>query len=112
MQIIDAAGEEFAQHGFKNASLNNILAVADVSKGAFYYYFDDKTDLFETVLSHAKAHIFETAAPDFSDLDAENYWENTTALAQRSVAFSAVHPWIVQLARTLRTNPEEGVDRP
>ena len=51
--IIEAAGVEFAAHGFQGASLNAIIAAAGISKGAFYYYFDDKADLFATVIEYA-----------------------------------------------------------
>ena len=33
-------------HGFENASLNRIIKKAGISKGAMYYYFDDKMDLY------------------------------------------------------------------
>jgi AcrR family transcriptional regulator len=49
-KLIDSAVKEFAAHGYENASINLILEGAGFSKGAFYYYFDDKTDLAATVL--------------------------------------------------------------
>ncbi len=50
--ILEAAGEEFSKFGFENASLNQIIKRAGISKGATYYYFDDKQDLFMTVVDH------------------------------------------------------------
>jgi AcrR family transcriptional regulator len=49
-KLLKLALEEFAERGFEDASLNEILAKAGVSKGAYYYYFDDKEDLFATAL--------------------------------------------------------------
>ena len=42
----EVAAREFGEHGFEGASLNHILAEAGVSKGAAYYYFEGKADLF------------------------------------------------------------------
>jgi AcrR family transcriptional regulator len=48
--ILSAARKEIARAGYEGASLNRILDEAGLSKGAFYYYFDDKDDLVATVL--------------------------------------------------------------
>jgi AcrR family transcriptional regulator len=44
--ILDAALDEFAAHGYRDASLNRIIARARISKGSMYYYFDGKEDLY------------------------------------------------------------------
>jgi AcrR family transcriptional regulator len=49
---LEAAAKEFVAHGFEAASLNRILDDAGISKGAAYYYFDDKTDLYATTTLH------------------------------------------------------------
>jgi AcrR family transcriptional regulator len=49
-KLLEAAKREFATHGYELASTNRILEAAELSKGAFYYYFDDKLDLAATVL--------------------------------------------------------------
>lgn len=44
--LLDAALEEFSAKGYDNASINDILAAADMSKGQFYYHFDNKEALY------------------------------------------------------------------
>lgn len=44
-RLLDVALHHFATHGFERASLNEIIAEAALSKGSFYYCFDDKRDL-------------------------------------------------------------------
>lgn len=61
--ILKAARKEFGRAGYEAASLNRILEEAGLSKGAFYYYFDDKADLAATVL-------LDLYTPAFGDLDA------------------------------------------
>lgn len=43
--ILEAAFEEIHAQGFRNASLDNILARAGVTKGALYHHFPNKTAL-------------------------------------------------------------------
>lgn len=49
-RLLEAAAREFAAHGYELASINTILDEAGLSKGSFYYYFDDKADLAATLL--------------------------------------------------------------
>lgn len=105
--IIDVAGDEFARHGYKAASLNAIIEAAGLSKGAFYYYFDDKADLFATVLAHAHEAVFASGAPDFAALDADSFWEAAIDLGRRGIEFGRAHPWVIELSRTLHERPDE-----
>ncbi|MCB9742455.1 MAG: TetR/AcrR family transcriptional regulator [Alphaproteobacteria bacterium] len=69
-RILDAAAEEFAAAGFHEASLNRILAEAGLSKGAAYYYFDDKEDLFLTLVeARVGALVREAAAGALPEAD-------------------------------------------
>lgn len=43
-RLIQVGKEIIAKHGFKAASLNEILTAAGVPKGSFYYYFASKED--------------------------------------------------------------------
>jgi len=49
--IEEAAFNEFADHGFDNASINRIVEKADIAKGSFYQYFEDKGDLYKYILN-------------------------------------------------------------
>lgn len=45
-RIINAATNEFAQKGFKNASTNEIVKNAGISKGLIFHYFQNKKQLY------------------------------------------------------------------
>ncbi len=45
-QILDGAAAAFAQDGYEGASMSHIAAMAGVSKGTLYNYFDGKKALF------------------------------------------------------------------
>jgi TetR/AcrR family transcriptional regulator, cholesterol catabolism regulator len=44
-EILDRAAALFVQHGYDNVSLNDLIADAGVSKGAFYHWFPSKDAL-------------------------------------------------------------------
>src|SRR5262249_24994392 len=44
-EILDRAAALFIQHGYDNVSLNDLIADAGVSKGAFYHWFPSKDEL-------------------------------------------------------------------
>ncbi|MDP4088005.1 MAG: TetR/AcrR family transcriptional regulator [Bacillota bacterium] len=45
-RIKAAALAEFSEHQYHEASINQIIKMADISRGSFYQYFDDKEDLY------------------------------------------------------------------
>lgn len=48
-RVIDAIIDEFAADETTRVSINNIIERADISRGSFYQYFDDKMDLVEVL---------------------------------------------------------------
>lgn len=53
--LIAAAKKEFSRVPLSEASIANIVKDADISRGSFYQYFEDKEDLFFYLLNeHAK----------------------------------------------------------
>jgi TetR/AcrR family acrAB operon transcriptional repressor len=52
--LLDAAQGEFAVHGVAGTSLEKIAAAAGVTRGAVYWHFRDKNDLFEALMARAK----------------------------------------------------------
>jgi len=75
-EIIREVGKkEFLSKGFKNASLNHIVAEAGFTKGAFYGYYPDKAALFEDLVSEAANGLldrFKAAQEAHFDLIPEN----------------------------------------
>lgn len=49
-RIVDAIIKEFACSPTEKVSINRIIKVADISRGSFYQYFDDKVDLVEILI--------------------------------------------------------------
>lgn len=45
-ELVNVALEQFSTKGYVKASINDILEEAKVSKGTFYYHFENKEDLY------------------------------------------------------------------
>lgn len=48
-QIVDAAIECFARHGFHRATMQDIVRQAQLSPGAIYRYFATKEEIIEAI---------------------------------------------------------------
>jgi AcrR family transcriptional regulator len=111
-RLFESAAEEFAAHGFDGASLNRILTKSGMSKSSLYYYFDDKADLFVTLIERTMTILFRKIGgldPDL--LTAENFWTTFEELYARSVAVINASPWLVQFGGmfySLRGRPAAG----
>ena len=70
-KILEAGKREFLEKGFKDASLNRIVAEAGFTKGAFYGYYPDKTALFEDLVGETASELitrFKAAQDVYFDL--------------------------------------------
>ncbi len=100
-RILDAAADQFLDRGYDGASINRIIEEAGISKGALYYYFDDKEDLFATVIEQASSRLtVGMGMPPADDLTAETFWNTFRDLMRRSVEFLKTNERYVRLART------------
>jgi TetR/AcrR family acrAB operon transcriptional repressor len=52
-QLLDAAERVFREHGVTRTSLAEVAAAAGVTRGAVYWHFKDKADLFEAMCERA-----------------------------------------------------------
>ena len=65
--IFKAAKKEFVTHGFKGASIKRIAERAGIARANIHYYFKDKTDLYQQILSN----IIEVWNRDYDTLNAD-----------------------------------------
>lgn len=49
-RLIEACLEEFSSYTFTDSSINRIIKNAEISRGSFYQYFEDKEDCYMEVL--------------------------------------------------------------
>jgi len=101
--ILDAAAEEFAAHGYAQASFNQIVKQSGVSKGSMYYYFEGKQDLYAAVLTRLAMGFMEDI--DYLDraADAPSFWQQAKRLSIRAMEYYAEDHTAAGLFRSLLT---------
>jgi AcrR family transcriptional regulator len=104
-RLIEAAAREFASHGYERASLNRIIAAAGISKGALYYYFDDKADLFVTVTELAWRELLPERPLDIASLTAETFWPLLSAAMAEMARKGRERPWLAGIGRLIYRPP-------
>ncbi|MCY9784539.1 TetR/AcrR family transcriptional regulator [Nocardiopsis sp. EMB25] len=55
--LLGHARRLFAEHGYAEVGLAEVVAAASVTKGALYHQFDGKSDLFRAVLEEVQAEV-------------------------------------------------------
>ena len=105
-RILETAAEEFAARGFEGVSLNQLIDRLGMSKGSFYYYFDDKADLFTTVADLAWAIVLPVEQLDLETFNADTYWPSLEALMQEARSRIRANPWLVGFTRLMYDPPE------
>lgn len=71
-RILNAALKEFAQKGYENASTNEIVKSAGISKGLLFHYFKNKKELYLFLYNH------------FADVMVEEFF-NELDLSERDI---------------------------
>ncbi len=104
-RILEVAAAEFAEHGYTGASLNRIIGAAGISKGAAYYYFDDKADLFAAVLSHGWEALLPDRPLDLETLDGAGFWPTLERGYGELVERVRRQPWLVAIGQLLYRRP-------
>jgi TetR/AcrR family transcriptional regulator len=66
--IFSAAKKEFVTYGFKGASIKRMSERANIARANIHYYFKDKTDLYQQLLSN----IIEVWNRDYDTLSTDN----------------------------------------
>jgi TetR/AcrR family transcriptional regulator, mexJK operon transcriptional repressor len=91
--IVDAAITTFLQKGYVGTSMDEIAALAGVSKQTVYKHFDDKETLFSEVVTSTVNEASDLALRDSGDLAAD-----LRDLARRQLAL-VLQPRLMQLRR-------------
>jgi AcrR family transcriptional regulator len=67
-RLLDAAFEEFAQHGLAGARVDRIAEAAQANKRLIYVYYGNKEQLFDTVLTQRVGAVFDAVPFTAEDL--------------------------------------------
>jgi len=103
-QLLDAAGQLFADRGYAATRIADICRAAGVAKGLFYWYFPTKGDLFAELVRAMRLRLrrAQAAAMDPAADVVERIGQGTEA----SVRFMAEHAAYFALLDVERADPE------
>jgi AcrR family transcriptional regulator len=75
LALLTAAREMFGETGYAATSLDDVAARAGVTKGALYYHFGGKADLFQEVYEQVMREVSDRVVSVFLDPD---HWKAVT----------------------------------
>ena len=95
-RLVHEAIVEFGNRAFSEASLSQMALRADIPKGSFYQYFEDKLDLYRWLLTEEvprqkRDYLGETAPED-------DFWERLEVVIERGIGFLVEHPHLARLS--------------
>ncbi|MGA2677332.1 MAG: TetR/AcrR family transcriptional regulator [Methanobacterium sp.] len=98
---MDAALDEFTMKSYENASLNKIIKNTGISKGTFYYHFQDKKALYIFLQDSAHKTQVEFMKNRMKELSEEfnekDIFETIKLQTQIGVEFTIAHPKYLKL---------------
>lgn len=105
--IMEAAAKELANGGYERASLNRILEQANLSKGAAYYYFDNKEDLIATMFRTIWDRLISNVEFSLDTLSAESFWPSIISMATGFISRMKEEPWLMSAAKAIWGLPRD-----
>jgi AcrR family transcriptional regulator len=106
-QILEVAAVEFGRAGYEGAALSAIIEAAGISKGALYYYFDDKADLFASTLEYVDVLIARARPAMLEGATAATFWQLLGEYIEGAAEVIGAYPWVVGLGRAYHHLPPE-----
>ena len=92
-RILDAAEHVFSEHGVSRTSLEDIAQAAGVTRGAIYWHFKDKSDLFAAMVNRVTLPM-EAMVARSSDESVEDPIASLKACAVSALMRTATDPQV------------------
>jgi len=102
--ILRAAQNEFARHGFDLASIQRLVETSGISRGSCYQYFEDKTDIFITVLKRLRDKKLEYMASVLAMRDDLGYFDFLKLAVKAGFEYVRKEPQAYRIAKELFTS--------
>jgi AcrR family transcriptional regulator len=107
-RIIEAAGQLFAEKGFKETTVKDITELAGANLAAVNYYFGDKEKLYEEVILHVFAYMRKNFPLD-KGMDTADSPEARFRIIVHNLLYRFISPerpaWQAMLMAQERMNP-------
>jgi TetR/AcrR family transcriptional regulator len=96
-KVFQAAVGEFATHGYRNASMNNLVKTAGISKGSLFQYFRTKSDLFDKIVEIALSRVKQFLRKVRDDTAKLTFFERLERMLRAGFSFIDEHPLLAKV---------------
>ncbi len=91
-KILDAAVDEFARHGFRQASVNRMVERIGIAKGSLFQYFGSKEGLFRVIFDHAVELVRQSLRQVKKEASGADFFQRIKKSMLAGIDFIARHP--------------------
>jgi len=95
--IEEVSMDEFAAYNYEQSSINRIIKAANIAKGSFYQYFEDKTDLFRFIISKAVEEKIKYITPVMMNPSEHNFFKVVREMYISGLRFAIENPRLVTI---------------
>ena len=106
-RVIKAAIDEFAQKGYTKASITRIVNKAEIAKGSFYQYFEDKEDLYRHILKKAVEKKFKYVQKELNDYEGDDFFEYWRRLNIAGLKYAEDNIKLAEVASDIVKNKDQ-----
>ncbi len=96
-KILDAAVEEFARHGFRQASVNRMVERVGIAKGSLFQYFGSKEGLFRVIFDYAVELVRQSLREVKKETSGADFFERIKASLLAGIRFIERHPRVYRI---------------
>lgn len=108
-RIIAASMAEFAAHPYLKTSINRIIERADISKGSFYQYFNNKKDLYKYIIDQATDAKMKFLGQKLQDYQKLDFFELLRELFIAGIEFKREYPLFSEIGDRLLNGSNESL---
>lgn len=96
-RILDTAIDEFAAHGFREASLNRVVQRLGIAKGSIFQYFGTKEKLFGVIFDHSVSLVRHTLRQVKKETAGQDFFQRIRESLLAGIRFIRKHPRIYRI---------------
>ena len=96
-RILDTAIDEFADHGFRQASLNRMVQRLGIAKGSIFQYFGNKEGLFRFIFNHAVDLVRHSLRQVKQETVETDFFERIRRSLLAGIRFIGRHPRVYRI---------------
>lgn len=96
-RVLDTAIDEFADHGFRQASVNRMVQRLGIAKGSIFQYFGTKEGLFQFIFQHAVSLVRQSLRQVKQETAETDFFERIRRSLLAGVRFIDQHPRVYRI---------------